>query len=63
MKQKTFFIVFKGLSYGEKKKKNWQKIADTSFNQGRGSKIFILVWGYIVRGEESHNFEVKIKIA
>ena len=30
MKQKTFFIVFKELSFGEKIK-IWQKIADTSF--------------------------------
>ena len=32
MKQKTFFIVSEGLSFDEKKKKKiWQKIADTSF--------------------------------
>ena len=30
MKQKTFFIVFEGLSFGEKLKPR-QKIADTSF--------------------------------
>ena len=32
MKQKTFFIVFKGLSFGEKNKK-LIKIADTSFKK------------------------------
>ena len=32
MKQKTFFIVFKELSFGEKNK-NLLKIGDTSFNQ------------------------------
>ena len=31
MKQKTFFTVFKGLSFGEKIK-NPEKIVDTSFN-------------------------------
>ena len=31
MKKKAFFIVFKGLSFGEKIK-TWFKIADTSFN-------------------------------
>ena len=30
---KTFFIVFEGLSFGEKKKKKKSKIADTSFKQ------------------------------
>ena len=33
MKQKVFFIVFEGLSFGEKKKKNLMKIADTNFKE------------------------------
>ena len=32
MKQKAFFIVFEGLSFGEKNK-NLMKIADTSFKK------------------------------
>ena len=33
MKSKAFFIVFEGLSFGEKKNKKLMKIADTSFKE------------------------------
>ena len=43
---KTFFTVFEGLSLGEKTK-NWQKIADTSFNQKVVMVVKILIYTWL----------------
>ena len=59
MKQKTFFMVFKGLSFSEKIKICY-KIADTSFNTRKGFLQYTSLHGFFISNTFISNARLKL---